>query len=140
MPPIMRPSFNDIFMSFAEIISQRSTCKRLKVGTVITSTDHRKVFSIGYNGNATGLDNKCDSEEPGNCGCLHAEENAVINCDIPRETHKLVYATHLPCKMCAKRIINLGGVKKVFYKNDYRLKHSLNLFLKAGIEVFKIGE
>src|SRR5581483_1119061 len=32
----LRPSFETIFMGLAESISQRATCKRLKVGTVIT--------------------------------------------------------------------------------------------------------
>ncbi len=135
-----RPSFEKVYMDFAEIISKRSTCKRLNVGTVITTTDYRKVLAIGYNGNATGLDNTCDSDEPGNCGCLHSEENAVINCDAPRETPKFIFCTHLPCKMCAKRIINLGNVKKVIYKNDYRKKDSIELFNKVGIEILKFEE
>ena len=135
-----RPSFEKVYMDFAEIISKRSTCKRLNVGTVITTTDFRKVLAIGYNGNATGLDNTCDSDEPGNCGCLHSEENAVINCDAPRETPKFLFCTHLPCKMCAKRIINLGNVKKVIYKTDYRKKDSIELFNKVGIEIVKFEE
>lgn len=135
-----RPSFEKVYMDFAELISQRSTCARMKVGTVITSTDYRKVLAIGYNGNATGLDNCCDSEEPGNCGCLHSEENAVINCDSPRSTSKYVFVTHLPCKMCAKRIINMGNVKKVVYKNDYRKKDSLEMFKRVGIEIVQFKE
>ena len=100
-------------MEFAESVAKRSTCKRLQVGTVITTTDFRKVLAIGYNGNATGLENKCDSDTSGNCGCLHSEENAIINSDSPRNTEKYVFVTHLPCKMCAKRLLNLGNVKKV---------------------------
>jgi dCMP deaminase len=130
-----RPSFPEVYMKLAEIVSTRSTCERLQVGTVITTEDFRKVISIGYNGNASGLPNKCDSETPGACGCLHSEENAVINCDVPRDTTKIVFVTHLPCPMCAKRLINLGGVKKVYYKNDYRVHDSLELLEMAGIEI-----
>ena len=36
-----RPSFEKVYIQFAEIISQRSTCNRLSVGTVITTTDYR---------------------------------------------------------------------------------------------------
>jgi len=79
-----RPSFENVYMKLADELSKRSTCNRLQVGTVITSTDFRKVLSVGYNGNAAGLPNCCDRAEPGNCGCLHSEENAVINCDTPR--------------------------------------------------------
>ena len=78
-----RPRFEEIYMKMAKLMAERSTCVRLHVGTVITSTDFRKVLSVGYNGNASGLHNGCDSTEPGKCGCLHSEENAVINCDVP---------------------------------------------------------
>ena len=85
-----RPSFLEIYMDLAFSLARRSTCKRLHVGTVITTTDYRKVLSVGYNGNASGLANTCDRDEKGNCGCLHSEENAIINCDSPRNTEKYI--------------------------------------------------
>jgi dCMP deaminase len=134
-----RPSFEEVYMNFAEAISRRSTCSRLAVGTVITTPDFRKVLSIGYNGNAAGLPNRCDREDVGNCGCLHSEENAVINCDAPRGVEKIVFVTHLPCPMCAKRIINLGNVQKVIYKNDYRVRDAIGLLATAQIPVYQIA-
>ncbi len=135
-----RPSFEEVYMQFAETIALRSTCKRLTVGTVITTTDYRKVLAVGYNGNASGLANSCDREEPGNCGCLHSEENAVINCDAPRHTEKFVFVTHLPCAACAKRLINMGNVVRVIYKNDYRNRDSLDILRTVGIEVRQFKE
>lgn len=135
-----RPSFEEIYMRLASIIAERSTCKRLQVGTVISSSDFRKVLAVGYNGNASGLANCCDSEEPGSCGCLHSEENAIINCDSPRQLEKFVFVTHLPCLMCAKRLINLGGVKKVFYQKNYRSSQGLKLLNEAGICLERITE
>ncbi len=132
---ISRPSFEAVYMQFALLIARRSTCSRLRVGTVITTTDFRKVLAIGYNGNASGLPNKCDRDEPGNCGCLHSEENAVINCDSPRYIEKIVFVTHLPCAACAKRLVNLGHVTKVIYHEDYRKRDSLEIFSRAGITV-----
>jgi dCMP deaminase len=134
-----RPSFEEVYMQFAETIARRSTCARLAVGTVITTTDYRKVLAVGYNGNASGLSNSCDREDPGNCGCLHSEENAVINCDAPRHTEKFVFVTHLPCAACAKRLINMGNVVKVVYKNDYRNRESLKMLESVGIEVRQFG-
>src|SRR6185436_15557215 len=134
-----RPTFESIYMDLALRLAERSTCHRLKVGTVITSTDFRKVLAVGYNGNATGLPNRCDRDEAGNCGCLHSEENAVINCDSPRHVEKLVFVTHLPCVACAKRLINLGNVKAVFYGADYRLKDSLQILRSVGIEVQQLA-
>jgi dCMP deaminase len=134
-----RPSFAEIYIQLAKILAARSTCSRLQVGTVITSTDFRKVLAIGYNGNATGLPNCCDREDPGNCGCLHSEENAVINCDAPRHTEKVVFVTHLPCVQCAKRLINLGNVKKIYYAEEYRLRDSIDILKSVGIEIERIA-
>jgi len=134
----MRPSFEQIYMDLAVSLAERSTCARAHVGAVITTTDFRKVIAVGYNGNAAGHENSCDSDEPGNCGCLHSEENAIINCDSPRYIEKIFFCTHLPCKMCAKRIINLGNVKRVIFKEMYRKQEGLLLLQKSGIEVFSI--
>jgi dCMP deaminase len=128
-----RPSFENVYMQLALLLSRRSTCARLSVGCVIASMDFRKVLAVGYNGNASGLPNCCDSEEPGKCGCLHAEDNAVINCDAPRSIEKIVFCTHLPCKMCAKRLVNLGNVETVWYLNDYRIRDGIDVFNQAGI-------
>lgn len=133
----MRPSFEEIFLTVAHHLARRSTCRRLQVGTVITTTDFHKIVAIGYNGNARGLPNCCDRDEQGNCGCLHSEENAVIHCDTPREQEKYIFVTHLPCPRCAKRLINLGSVRRVFYSNDYHDHSSLQILPQAGIEVVK---
>ena len=133
-----RPGFPAVYMRLAHELSKRSTCARLKVGTVITSTDFRKVLAVGYNGNAAGLPNCCDTQEVGNCGCIHSEENAIINCDTPRFVEKIVFVTHLPCKACAKRLINLGNVKLVYYDTPYRITDSLEILNKVGIEVKRL--
>lgn len=132
-----RPTFSSIYMRLAEAMAERSTCARLHVGCVIVTPDYRKVLSVGYNGNVSGGNNDCDrhgEEAVGNCGCIHAEQNAVINCDAPRSTPKIVYCTNLPCVMCAKFLINLGNVEKVTYKHDYRIQDALQLFDMHGIK------
>jgi deoxycytidylate deaminase len=102
-----RPTFEEIYMRLARSMAERSTCSRtnskgelMQVGCAITTPDFRKVIAVGFNGNASGLPNRCDSDTPGACGCIHAEANAVVNCDVPRETKKIVFATHLPCVNC----------------------------------------
>lgn len=135
-----RPDFKEIYLDLASSLSRRSTCSRLKVGTVITTLDYRKVLAVGYNGNATGLSNKCDRDEAGNCGCLHSEENAVINCDSPRFVEKLVFVTHLPCPACAKRLINLGNVRRVYFLNHYRKKDAIEMLESVGIQVEYVGQ
>lgn len=131
----VRPTFPALYMRLAVGLSERSTCRRLSVGCVITSTDWRYVYGVGYNGNAAGLPNDCDSDVPGFCGCTHSETNAIVNCCAPRSADKVVFVTNLPCPACAKLLINLGGVKKVYYLNDYRIRDSVNLFARVGIEL-----
>lgn len=134
----MRPTFPEIYMKLARLMAQRSTCVRRSVGTVITSADGRQVLSVGYNGNATGLPNTCDSDEVGACGCLHSEDNACLNNDSPRYVEKIIYVTTMPCKMCAKRFINLGNVKKVYYADAYRNEEGLRLLEQVGIEIVQL--
>lgn len=133
-----RPEFEEIYLELAYTLAQRSTCRRLQVGTVITSSDYRRVLAVGYNGNATGLRNTCDRDEAGNCGCLHSEENAVINCDSPRQLPKHVFVTHSPCTACAKRLINLGEVRKVFYGEDYRSTEGAMILDSVGIALTRV--
>lgn len=131
-----RPSFDEIYMKLAELVAQRSTCSRLNVGCVITDGDKLRVLSIGYNGNYRGGPNNCDSTEPGKCGCLHAEDNAALKLDFTEPT-KIAYVTHLPCIMCAKRLINTG-VQQIYYRNDYRIKDSLDICKQAGVRIEQI--
>lgn len=136
-----RPSFQQVYMRLAKSLAERSTCSRLKVGTVITSVDFRKVLAVGYNGNASGLPNRCDRpNESGLCGCLHSEENAVINCDVLRDTLKIVFVTHNPCLACAKRLINLGGVVRVYYAEEYRTTTGLYQLSRVGIPTEKMTD
>lgn len=134
-----RPNFSEIYMWLAHQLAERSTCERLHVGTVITTTDYRKVLAIGYNGNASGLPNKCDNANlVGGCGCLHSEENAIINCDSPRSVEKFVFVTHMPCLMCTKRLINLGNVKKIFFVTKYRSTDAIELCKTASIALVQM--
>ena len=138
-----RPTFQDIYLRLAVMMSERSTCERMRVGAVITSLDYRYVYGLGYNGSAAGDKNGCDRTGPdaiGSCGCLHAEVNAVINCTADRDKPKVVFCSHLPCVSCGKAIINLGGVQRVIYRNDYRIKDSLDWFGRASIRTMYMPE
>ena len=131
---IPRPSWDSIFARMAGSISARSTCSRLQVGCVITSWDHSRVLAIGYNGGARGMVNECISDEPGKCGHLHAEINALIKLDYTVTGGKRAYVTDLPCYNCAVALIN-ADIGEVVYTRDYRLKDGKELLEKAGIVV-----
>src|SRR2546427_370801 len=116
--PVDRIPLYEVYMRMAEELAKRSTCVRLQVGTVVTDQQLENVLAIGYNGNARGLPNKCDSAVPGNCGCIHSEMNALVKA-LGNMRDKVVFVSASPCVMCAKLIIN-SGVTHVFYRKAYR--------------------
>jgi len=132
LPGGMRPSMFHFYMTMAHLLSYRSTCDRLKVGAIITSFDLEQVYAIGYNGNASELDNSCDSSRPGNCGCIHAEENAMIKCSI-KDKNKILFVTDSPCLKCVKLIIN-SGFSWVYYMRPYRKTTPLAVLHYSGVK------
>jgi len=131
-----REPITSVLMKFALLLSTRSTCDRLRVGCIITSSDFQRIYSYGYNGNAKGFDNRCDSAEPGRCGCIHAEANALIKCSI-MDQQKVIFLTQSPCKMCAKMIVN-SGASRVYYHSNYRLDEGLQVLSQGNILISKI--
>ena len=108
----------EVYMRMAEELAKRSTCSRLQVGTVITDGALEHVVSLGYNGNARGFPNRCDTDTPGACGCIHSEQNAVVKAD-GHLRGKVAFVTASPCVMCAKLLIQ-ANVTHVFYREPYR--------------------
>ncbi len=130
-PQLDRIPLYEVYMRMAEELAKRSTCERLQVGTVVTDARLENVLAIGYNGNAKGLANRCDSSVPGQCGCLHSEVNALVKA--PGGMHdKVVFVTASPCVMCAKLMIN-SGVTHLFYRRRYRDPSGVELLATAGV-------
>jgi dCMP deaminase len=130
-PLVMRIPLYEVYMRMAEELATRSTCARAQVGTVITDAALSNVLGIGYNGNATGLPNRCDSAEAGRCGCIHSEINALVKA--PGSVRdKVLFVTTSPCVMCAKLIIQ-SGVTHVFYRSAYREPVGLDVLRSVGI-------
>src|SRR5438309_1120079 len=128
-----RIPLEEVYMRMAEELSKRSTCARLQVGSVITTGDLTQVLGIGYNGNARGLPNRCDSTQPGNCGCIHSEQNALIKAGA-QLPGKVMFVSASPCVMCAKMIINTN-VARVYYREAYRDPAGLDVLRQGGVEV-----
>ncbi|TLZ55439.1 MAG: hypothetical protein E6K17_05690 [Methanobacteriota archaeon] len=79
MGKIERPSIEGLIMDFATSLTRRATCKRFQVGSVITSEDMTQIYAFGYNGTAKGFPHDdCKADQPGGCGCVHSEQNALI--------------------------------------------------------------
>jgi dCMP deaminase len=128
-----RIPIEEVYMRMAEELAKRSTCARLQVGSVITTGDLTQVLGIGYNGNAKGLPNRCDSTQPGNCGCLHGELNSLVKAGA-QLPGKVMFVSDSPCVMCAKSIINCN-VSKVYYRRPYRDASGLAVLRQGGVEV-----
>lgn len=126
-----RISLFEVYMRMAEELAKRSTCARLQVGTVVTDARLENVLAIGYNGNARGLPNRCDSTVPGQCGCIHSEINALIKAPGSIKD-KVLFVSSSPCVMCAKLIIN-SGVTHAFYRHAYRDPSGIELLQQAGV-------
>lgn len=124
---------DQVFLAVADRISLLSTCKRAKVGAVIVDQGMKTIVAIGYNGAASGLENSCERNEQGNCGCIHAELNSLLKVRSLRP--QTLYVTVSPCEMCAKAIINAGNIKRVFFEKEYRNSKGKDLLTKAGVNV-----
>ena len=127
-----RIPLEEVYMRMAEELAKRSTCARSQVGSVATTADLTQVLGIGYNGNARGLPNRCDSTQPGLCGCLHSEANCLIKAGAHVEG-KIMFVTTSPCVMCAKMIIN-SNVRRVYFRTAYRDPAGLDVLRQGGVE------
>lgn len=131
LPEVARPPLFEVYMRMAEELAKRSTCARLQVGTVITDARLENVVAIGYNGNARGFPNRCDGTEPGRCGCIHSEQNALVKAPgtLPE---KVAFVTASPCVMCAKLLVQ-AGISHLYYRAAYRSPAGLEVLERGGV-------
>ena len=130
----MRPEWDDIWMSVAHTISQRSIDPRYQVGAIIVSDDNTQLLALGYNGNYKGGPNTVESLNPGESGLIHAEQNALIKLDYNNPKRKKMYVTLSPCSHCAKMIVN-ANIEEVVYSEEYRDTTGINIMKTAGVSV-----
>lgn len=145
-----RPSWMEYFMSIAELVAQRSTCMRRRVGALLVHD--KRIISTGYNGVPSGIRHcteiGCLREQQGVpsgerhelCRGLHAEQNAIIQAALHGASVKgsSLYCTNMPCSICSKMLIN-AGIVEVFYKEGYADSLSSTLMEEAGIPLTQIG-
>lgn len=137
---VMRPPWNDYFMSIAYLVATRATCDRKQVGALLTKDN--RIVATGYNGSPAGLAHCDDAGHElknieGRDSCirtLHAESNAIDFAGRDAEDCKL-FTTVVPCYDCAKRIIN-ARVKYVYFDEYYESRSTelvAELFEQAGV-------
>lgn len=132
--------FDTSYLEMAEIWAANSYCKRRKVGALLVKD--RMIISDGYNGTPSGFENICEDENGVTKPyVLHAEANAIskVAKSGNNSLGATLYVTAAPCLECAKLIIQ-SGIKRVVYKDAYRLEDGKNLLERAGIEVEQVNE
>ena len=145
-----RISKENYYLDIAETVLERSTCLRRCYGAIIVKND--EIVSTGYNGAPRGRKNCMDlgycAREAMNvpsgqryelCRSVHAEANAITKVAKSGNSSDgaTLYVTASPCIECSKLIIQ-AGIKRVVYKDEYRLTDGVDLLRKAGIEVEKV--
>ena len=130
--------FDSRYLEMASIWAKNSYCKRRQVGALIVKD--RMIISDGYNGTPSGFENNCEDENGVTKPyVLHAEANAISKVAKSGNSAEgaTLYVTASPCMECAKLIIQ-SGIRRVVYRDEYRLTDGIDLLRRAGIEVEKI--
>ncbi len=130
--------FDDKYMQMASVWATNSYCKRRQVGALIVKD--RMIISDGYNGTPSGFENICEDENGATKPyVLHAEANAISKVAKSGNSSEgaTLYVTASPCMECAKLIIQ-SGIRRVVYRDEYRLTDGIDLLRRAGIEVEKL--
>ncbi len=125
-------------MEMAAIWAKNSYCRRRQVGALIVKD--RMIISDGYNGTPSGFENICEDENGVTKPyVLHAEANAITKVAKSGNSSEgaTLYVTASPCIECAKLIIQ-SGIKRLVYRDEYRLTDGVDLLRRAGITVEKV--
>ena len=138
------------FMKIANLVAERSTCCRAKVGAVIVKD--KNILSTGYNGSPSGLphctDVGClvyksitpDGSVEENCfRTIHAELNAIAQAAKHGSSinNADIYITHTPCIHCLKVLINTG-IKNIYYQREYKIERIADMIEQAGINLIQV--
>ena len=129
--------FDHSYLDMAGIWAQNSYCKRRKVGALLVKD--RMIISDGYNGTPSGFENICEEDGVTKPYVLHAEANAITKVAKSGNSSEgaTLYVTASPCLECSKLIIQ-AGIKRVVYRDEYRLTDGIDLLRRAGIEVERV--
>ena len=144
-----RPSWDEYFMGITEMVAQRSTCLRRKVGAILVRD--KRIIATGYNGAPAKvshcLDIGCLREQQGIpsgerhelCRGLHAEQNAIIQAALHGFSIEgsTLYCTKMPCAICSKMLIN-ARIEKIYYKEGYADSLSSLLLAEAQVPVVQL--
>jgi len=139
-----RPSLDEYFLKLAAVVAERSTCIRRHVGAVAVRDKH--ILATGYNGAPAGAEDclelgclRNENNIPSGqrhevCRAIHAEQNVIIQAALHGVSLEgaIIYATHSPCVLCAKMLVN-ARIKGYVSFGNYSEDTFIQLFKDAGI-------
>ena len=146
MKRLTRPDIDEYFLKIASVVAERATCRRHHVGAVAVRDKH--ILATGYNGAPSGLKDclelGCLRDEldiPSGtrqeiCRGIHAEQNVIIQATLHGISLEgsTIYATHTPCVLCAKMLVN-AKIKRYVSFGKYDDNAFMELFKEADIEL-----
>ena len=114
-------SWDEYFMGVAMLAARRSKDPNTQVGACIVSPDNI-ILSTGYNGFPKGCSDdefpwEREGAETKYPFVVHAELNAILNCNGKSLQGAKIYVALFPCNECAKAIIQ-SGISEVIYLSD----------------------
>lgn len=121
-------------MQVAEVIAQRSSATKRKVGAV--AVDHYGyILSTGYNGTPPGTDNTCEDPLTNKTypHVIHAEANCCSRMSLDAPVG-VIYTTVAPCIECAK-LIRIHHPYRVVYRNEFKNDLGKSFLEYYGIKV-----
>lgn len=149
MEKLARPDIDEYFLKIASVVAERATCRRHHVGAVAVRDKH--ILTTGYNGAPAGLKdclelgclrdemNIPSGQNPEICRGIHAEQNVIVQASLHGVSLEgaTIYATHMPCRQCAKMLVNAKIKRYVSYGSYDNSPASAFINLKAFGDLFK---
>ncbi|WYN05100.1 dCMP deaminase [Pseudomonas phage UNO-G1W1] len=126
--------YDTMHMGTAAVYASESQCPRTQVGCALVLASG--VVSPGFNGMASGGPNQWEFSPDGNPEVVHAELNSLGKCLEQGLSTKgaTMYVTLSPCLECSKLLVR-AGVKRVVYRDEYRLTTGIDYLRKYNVEV-----
>lgn len=134
-------NWDEYFMGVAMLAAQRSKDPNTQVGACIVSPNNI-ILSTGYNGLPKGCSDdeyswEREGEETKYPYVVHAELNAILNCNGNSLRGARIYVALFPCNECAKAIIQAGLTEVVYLSDKYKdtpaVKASKRMLGSAGV-------
>ena len=131
---------DQLYLDISDRISEMSHSRRKKVGAVLVEGEN--IISYGWNGTPRGADNNCEIENDDGSlttkpEVLHAESNVLmklVSSGGVGAQGATLYVTLSPCIDCAKLIVQ-SKIKRVVYREDYRITTGIDFLRKYGVQV-----